>query len=191
MPQRSEAAKEYRRKHNAWNDARRDRHRLMVAEWKAERGCAKCGETDPRCLELHHRDRKTKHYNISTIYRRKWETIQAELEKCDVLCSNCHQRVEYEGYDKDKVPDHKARKRKLVHDYQAKQGCKYCAENDPIVLMSVYTPESGYHREPITKMVLKGRVIDSIRDALKDTYTVCRNCYAKYENVILPEKVND
>jgi hypothetical protein len=104
------------------------------------------------------------------------------LEKCDVLCQNCHQIVEYAGYDSSKVPEHKARKREMVHTHQSSEGCLDCGTNEPIILMSVYLPESGYHKEAITKMVLKGRPIDSIRTALEDTYTVCRNCYAKREN---------
>lgn len=182
----SQTADEYRKKHNAWNDARRDRHRRMVADYKAKQGCQLCGMSDPCTLVFHHRDPSTKVYNISTIYRRKWEIIQTEIDKCDVLCQNCHQRIEYEGYDESKVPEHKARKRAMVHNHQSKEGCTDCSETDPIVLMSVYIDESIKSREAITKMVLKGRPIDTISDALKLTYTICRNCYSKREN-ILPE----
>lgn len=179
-----QTADEYRKKHQDWNNARRDRHRQLVAEYKAEKGCAACSESTPEVLVFHHRDPSTKVYNISTIYRRSEKVIWKEIAKCDVLCQNCHQRVEYEGYDKDKVPYHKARKRAMVHQHQNKQGCVDCYELDPIVLMSVYVDESERSREAITKMVLKGRPIDSIADALKLTYTTCRNCYSKRENIL-------
>lgn len=180
------SANEYRRKHNAWNDARRDRQRLQVADYKSDKGCRYCSERDPRALVLHHRDPGTKHYNISTIYRLKWETIEKELAKCDVLCQNHHQIVEYEGYDESKVPSHKARKRSMVHQHQSEEGCRDCGVINPIILMSVYVDESKKPREAITRMVLKGRPIDTISDALKLTYTMCRNCYSKRENP-LPE----
>ena len=180
----SQTADEYRKKHQDWNNARRDKHRLRVARYKEAKGCQLCPESVPEALIFHHRDPATKVYNISTIYRRSWEIIQKEIDKCDVLCQNCHQVVEYEGYDKDKVPDHKARKRELVHAYQIEQGCADCDERNPIKLMSVYVAQSKKSREAITKMVLKGRPIDSIRDALKLTYTICRNCYSKRENLL-------
>jgi hypothetical protein len=159
----------------------------MVAEYKADKGCDLCNEDDPSALVFHHLNPDEKFINISTLYRRKWEIIQREIDKCQVLCQNCHQRVEYEGYDADKVPNHKAKKREMVHQHQSREGCRDCGETDPIVLMSVYIHESKKSREAITKMVLRGRPIDTIKAALELTYTICRNCYSKQEN-ILPEE---
>ena len=53
--------------------------------------CADCGETDPVVLEFDHR--RDKEFNIGSVlpYRR-WEAILAEIEKCDVVCANCHRR---------------------------------------------------------------------------------------------------
>ena len=181
-----QTADEYRKKHQTWNNQRRDRHRRLVAEYKASEGCKYCPESAPEVLVFHHRDPSTKVYNISTIYRRSEKVIWKEIAKCDVLCQNCHQIVEYAGYDPTKVPYHKRVKRGMVHQHQAEEGCIDCRTSDPLVLMSVYVDESEKSREAITKMVLKGRPIDSIKDALKLTYTICRNCYSKREN-ILPE----
>jgi hypothetical protein len=53
--------------------------------------CIKCGERNPIVLDFDHRDEKTKKHNISAmIASYNWETILMEIEKCDVLCSNCH-----------------------------------------------------------------------------------------------------
>lgn len=53
--------------------------------------CIKCGETNPIVLDFDHRSEDEKKYGISKmIYSYNWDTILAEIEKCDVLCSNCH-----------------------------------------------------------------------------------------------------
>jgi hypothetical protein len=58
--------------------------------------CQECGEKHPAALQFHHRDPSTKSFTISskelsTPRKRPWDTvIIPELDKCDLLCSNCH-----------------------------------------------------------------------------------------------------
>lgn len=53
--------------------------------------CVDCGETDPVVLEFDHLGGKA--FTISTeLAYRSWETILAEIEKCQVVCANCHRR---------------------------------------------------------------------------------------------------
>ena len=50
-----------------------------------------CGETDPLVLEFDHRGDKL--FSIgSELSRRNWQSVLAEIDKCDVVCSNCHRR---------------------------------------------------------------------------------------------------
>lgn len=80
----------------------------LVQDYKASVGCA-CGESDPRALDLHHRDESTKHTKLSPRYvdgrpKRggnrwgdlRWEEIVEEIADCDVLCANCHRKLTYE-----------------------------------------------------------------------------------------------
>jgi hypothetical protein len=48
-----------------------------------------------RALEFHHNDPSTKKFGISHdgTYR-PWEEVQEELDKCTLLCANCHREVE-------------------------------------------------------------------------------------------------
>jgi hypothetical protein len=49
----------------------------------------------PGALEFHHLDPSLKNFEIgSDGYKVKWEKLQAELDKCILLCSNCHAEVE-------------------------------------------------------------------------------------------------
>lgn len=54
--------------------------------------CKVCGLDDPLVLEFDHRDPETKVYNITDMYNLAESTIQKEIDKCDILCANCHRR---------------------------------------------------------------------------------------------------
>ncbi len=50
-----------------------------------------------RCVEaldFHHLDPGTKLFKISGGHSRSWTSIKAELDKCALLCANCHREVE-------------------------------------------------------------------------------------------------
>lgn len=65
--------------------------------WLAERECVVCKESDMRVLEMHHRDPKEKEFTPLRMIERgwAWSKIILELEKCDVLCANCHKREHF------------------------------------------------------------------------------------------------
>ena len=57
--------------------------------------CAICGyDKYPGALEFHHVNPKDKDFTISRFKNRKFELIKDELDKCVLLCSNCHKEVE-------------------------------------------------------------------------------------------------
>lgn len=66
--------------------------RRILNEFKLIVGCKECGYCKhPRALEFHHRDPVTKKFDISsgaTVYGLK--RVLEEVDKCDVLCANCH-----------------------------------------------------------------------------------------------------
>ncbi len=57
--------------------------------------CRFCGYN--RCqeaLDFHHRDSSQKNFGIAAKgYTRSWEKIRAELEKCVLVCANCHREL--------------------------------------------------------------------------------------------------
>jgi len=53
--------------------------------------CWKCGGVfDKDLYDFHHIVPASKEFEWSILKSRKWETIQKELDKCVLLCSNCH-----------------------------------------------------------------------------------------------------
>lgn len=58
--------------------------------------CAHCGLIDDPCVyDLHHINPAEKEEGIARMMDRKWETILPELNKCILLCSNCHRKVHF------------------------------------------------------------------------------------------------
>ena len=61
--------------------------------------CERCGYSKSlKALTFHHRDPSTKKENISKMLERPWNEILIELEKCALLCFNCHMEEEEVKY---------------------------------------------------------------------------------------------
>ena len=57
-------------------------------------GCIVCGEKDPACLDFHHLHDKS--FNIGNKCRdRSVDSIKNEVDKCVVLCANCHRKLHH------------------------------------------------------------------------------------------------
>lgn len=83
----------YRNSHNLSRNKIREQNARKIFEYLEKHPCVKCGESDPIVLEFDHRDRSDKIGNISNLITdSSWERIEIEIQKCDVLCANCHRR---------------------------------------------------------------------------------------------------
>jgi hypothetical protein len=66
---------------------------LFLLEFFEAHPCVDCGETDPVVLEFDHLASTTKSFNIGQVLiDRNWQAILDEIEKCQVVCANCHRR---------------------------------------------------------------------------------------------------
>lgn len=70
---------------------RRDRLKELAVEYKGGK-CEVCGYNKClKALEFHHLNPNEKDFGISQKgYTRSWEKVKSELDKCIMLCSNCH-----------------------------------------------------------------------------------------------------
>lgn len=73
---------------------RRRKVKSMSIEYKRGK-CVLCGYNKFQgALELHHIDKDKKEFGIGDKgYTRAWEKVRAELDKCVLLCANCHREV--------------------------------------------------------------------------------------------------
>jgi len=99
-------SREYQKKHyesKKWYYKQKTKDRKknildMLSELKQTLKCKSCGEDHPRCLDFHHRNPNDKKISIARVANQGWslEKIKEEINKCDVLCSNCHRKLHYE-----------------------------------------------------------------------------------------------
>lgn len=68
--------------------------KLKCVEYKGGK-CVICGYNKYiGALEFHHLDRTTKDFSIGKMRGRSFDKIKIELDKCELLCANCHREVE-------------------------------------------------------------------------------------------------
>jgi hypothetical protein len=71
----------------------RTENRPLVREYLRAHPCVDCGEADIVVLDFDHRDPASKKFSVMILASHKsWIRVLAEIEKCDVRCSNCHRR---------------------------------------------------------------------------------------------------
>ena len=60
--------------------------------YKMMQGCSRCGYSEhPTALHLNHIDPSTKTKSVSELVKKGvMAHIHTEIEKCEVLCANCH-----------------------------------------------------------------------------------------------------
>jgi len=68
-------------------------NRQYIYDYLKTKSCLDCGECDPILLEFDH-VRGEKYNNVSHLVGKGWsiDTIQKEIDKCEVVCSNCHRK---------------------------------------------------------------------------------------------------
>lgn len=90
-----------------WFDANREDQRRKQRDKKRERKawaieylggcCSRCSKTyHPAVYEFHHRDPAQKDRDPSKMLQLSLVKLTAELDKCDLLCANCH-RITHHG----------------------------------------------------------------------------------------------
>jgi len=71
--------------------------RRKIIRAAKKRGCHYCGEMEVCCLEFHHINQAEKLFNIgeaSSIFKGvTLEALHKEIEKCEVVCANCHRKI--------------------------------------------------------------------------------------------------
>jgi hypothetical protein len=142
--------------------------------------CINCGEADIRVLDFHHVDDTSKLYSISDLRRIavSEDTLNTEIDKCSVLCANCHILNKFNNSNKS-WRKYVKKGRDYVDNYLVENGpCKDCGESNIKVLVF-------HHRDPSTKvanvsyMVGANRSTSVIQEEMDKCDILCHNCHRK------------
>jgi len=75
------------------NKKRAEKVLQYIREYKQNNACTVCGEKEIVCLDFHHLDPSQKNFQLSSVYTQSIETVKCEIEKCILVCKNCHAKI--------------------------------------------------------------------------------------------------
>lgn len=75
------------------------RNRDFINNYKLDKKCLLCEETYPRALDFHHIVEQSFKISDSKNLRKSIATIEQEIAKCILLCSNCHRKLHNNGLE--------------------------------------------------------------------------------------------
>lgn len=93
--------KEYYKNHKEAEKLRTAKRKAEIVSWflrlKSRFHCKICGEKEIVCLDFHHVKKTQKDFSLGLLKRDGWgrEKIIKEIDKCVVLCSNCHRKLHH------------------------------------------------------------------------------------------------
>jgi hypothetical protein len=178
--------------------------RTWFRQYKKNIACIRCGEHNAACLHFHHRNRSEKVRNVGyNVYAAKsLEKFIQELEKCDVLCANCHMIEHWEEWDeaaalykyeelerqsneanwwprRNRIRGKLHRQRVLIwyKRYKRTLACERCGFNHPACIQFHHV---GDNKDmSLSKLVYTTTNIDRIKREIGKCEVLCANCHAK------------
>ena len=83
--------------HSGYMKQKYQEKKEIIQELKSKCKCAKCGDSRGYVLDYHHINPKEKETTIARMTSNNYELnkVYNEIEKCVVLCSNCHREFHY------------------------------------------------------------------------------------------------
>jgi hypothetical protein len=151
---------------------RRRVQRLKIDKFKAS-PCLECKSSfPPECMDFDHREGVSKVRTISQMIGHPFDTILAEIAKCDLICANCH-RIRTR-LRRSAVAKHHLASRLKIEALKA-EPCLDCKE--------CFSPEcmDFDHRDPKTKLMsisqMIGRRLDKILVEIAKCDLICANCH--------------
>ena len=105
--------------------------------------CERCGyDKNLSALEFHHRNPEEKEFQIDERHfsNRSLEILQKELDKCDLLCANCHREIHHLDSEMASIPKRIMEVKKLSFSNQDERGqiCPVCGKRFPKAKGKIY-----------------------------------------------------
>lgn len=76
----------------------KDKYCAFLNDYKEKYGCYKCGTKDYRVLDFHHLRDKEFNIGYANYNHLAFDRVKKEIEKCAVVCANCHRIIHFKQY---------------------------------------------------------------------------------------------
>ena len=159
-----------------WNTERslrrRARHRRWLNDYKRKRGCNSCDVDDVACLDFHHVSTRTKRMSVGRMvtYGYGKDAIRDEIEKCVVLCANCHRVAHHE-------PPERELKQWAWERKRMAGGCVRCGEHRPACLDFHHPTDEK--EATVATLISDNRSKTRIQAEIDRCTVLCANCHRK------------
>jgi len=141
--------------------------------------CEKCGEDRFFRLSFHHTS-DDKEYNINELKGYRWEIIEKEIKKCNLLCRNCHSELHHLNTDD---TDYKKNK-KLYLKYKNMDSCEECGYNKCNESLTFHHRDDKKIKMSKCRNGKLNRIKESIIEELNKCKILCQNCHMeKHSNL--------
>jgi len=141
--------------------------------------CKRCGETNIHKLCFHHINPEEKEDTFNNLKYNRWTIIKNEIDKCEVLCHNCHTELHY--LDKSARYSKKEKNKHIYLEYKGIDKCEICGYKSCIDSLQ-------FHHLLNKKIEFRNiqttfnSIIDltnNIREELDVCKVICNNCHVE------------
>lgn len=143
-----------------------------------------CGENNIVKLCFHHID-NDKEQKISSMRNLNFEKIKGELDKCVVMCQNCHQEL-HSKLEISEYSEFKKKNKMLFMKFMEKDRCERCGYNKCLDSLDLHhkfpenkTIEFRIFRRKVNSV---SEISEHIKNELNSCELICRNCHMDEHN---------
>jgi hypothetical protein len=137
--------------------------------------CTQCHTCDHAVLQFHHLEQSEKEEQISRLYLGRWSNVQKELEKCSILCANCHSEHHYSNGRNGQKSTNFLLNRGLTNC----QICKY--QGDNVASLDFHHISHKNKSFGISRVIHRVVSVSAseLEEELKKCQLICKNCHAQ------------
>lgn len=162
--------------------------------------CKKCGEKNILKLTFHHRENDKKDFEIGHYLDRHWSRIEPELDKCDLLCCNCHYEIHFPD-NRDTWRGNKSKKYFL--DFLGIIGCEICGYDKCLSSLDFHHINTNDKEFKLSNLLADNKSLLELKTIIEieinKCQVVCKNCHKLIHNEeffelnkhLIYEKVNN
>ena len=131
-------------------------------------------------MDYHHRDPTKKEFELSRKMKRgSFESIKKEIDKCDLVCSNCHRNIHYEL----ELLDYNENMSTILSRLEKLKESN--GKPTPPIRKSL---SAKYSKDEIEILIQEGKTIKEISESLGEQYNAVSSLIKKYKLHTLTNK---
>lgn len=136
--------------------------------------CENCGEDRFFRLSFHHVDGEKKENTINILKYKSWIKMEKEVNKCKLLCKNCH----HEFHSTEKETIYKNSK-KIYLDFKNSSGCEKCGYNKCNDSLTFHHIEDKIMKICGCRTSNIDKIKQNIINELNKCIILCQNCHTE------------